>query len=233
MVYIPSEVEYVQHAFRDHPRCGTPEQIHTDIKKAITNYRDTLVKRYTTFYANTIHFKLTELCLHEDFWVTDLLGGPNPLPKPPIVDRNDPSLSRAYLCGFNKDLDRQMLRYEDTLVSNTYAKFNIIFTNLQLALEAIVDSYNDIIALLGMSFSRIIDEFYPRSVHHIVPQLTRSQRYYIPLSGPTGYIAWAATHLARIKKTQSSQRTINQQTPGDLYPGSVLQGTKKFGTNQL
>ena len=63
---------------RDHPRCGTPEQIHTDIKKAITNYRDTLVKRYTTFYANTIHFKLTELCLHEDFWVTDLLGVPIP-----------------------------------------------------------------------------------------------------------------------------------------------------------
>ena len=184
---------------RDHTRCGTPEQIRTDIKQAITNYSNRLVKLYTTFYANIIHFKLTEICLHEDIWVADLLGGHNPLPKPPTSDRNDPCLSRAYTCGFNKDLDKQIIRYDDTLVSNTYAKFNMLFTNMHLALETIVDSYNDIISLLGMSFTRVLEEFYPRSVHHIVPQITRHHRYYIPLSGPTGYIAWATTQIARVE----------------------------------
>ena len=184
---------------RDHARCGTPEQIRTDIRQAITNYRDRLIKLYTTFYTNIIHFKLTELCLHEDIWVADLLGGPNPLPKPPTLDRNDPCLSRAFSCGFNKDWDKQMLRYEDTLVSNTFAKFNMLFTNMHLALEAIVDSYNDIISLLGMSFTRVLEEFYPRSIHHIVPQITRHHRYYIPLSGPTGYLAWATTQIARVE----------------------------------
>ena len=103
----------------------------------------------------------------------------------------------------------------------------MLFTNLQLALEAIVDSYNDIIALLGMFFSRIIEEFYPWTVHHIVPQLTRTQRYYIPLSGPTGYIAWASTNLARIEALKVFMPTkkptyLNEPTTNKTQETNVL-----------
>ena len=97
-----------------------PSKYALVLTQAITNYRDRLVKLYTTFNTNIInHFKLTELCLHEEIWVADLLGGHKPLPKPPTIDRNDLCHSRAFTCGFNKDLGKQMIRYDDTLVSNT------------------------------------------------------------------------------------------------------------------
>jgi hypothetical protein len=182
---------------RDHDRCGTPAQLRADIKVAIKSYQQHIIDNLTSYLTFVIHFKLTAHCLHEDFWVPELLGGPNPTPKPPVLDHHHPAVNRAFLVSLNKDFEKQMQRYDDIQVATIYAKFTTLFSNLHISLESAIFFYNEYIALLSMPFHQVITRYYPQSVHHIAPQLSRFCPYYFAMSAPTGFLAWIAPHTAR------------------------------------
>ena len=147
---------------RDHDRCGTPAQLKKDIKIAIKSYQQHIIDNLTSYLIFVIHFKLTAHCLHEDFWVPELLGGPNPIPKPPVLDHHDPATNRAFLFSLNKDFEKQMQRYNDIQVAGIYAKFTTLFS-----LESAIFFYNEYIALLSMPFHSVTTRYFPQSVHHI------------------------------------------------------------------
>ena len=199
----------------DHEHCGSPTQLRTDITTAIQSYQQELTNNITSYLIHVIHFKLTAQCLLEDIWIPELLGSPNPSPKPPMLDRRVSTVNHAFLCGLNKEHDKQMQRYDDIQVPCLLAKFAILSSNMHIALASAVNYYNEIISLLGTPFHEIITRYYPRQAHRATPQFNSSRPYYIALSGPTGFIAWFAPNVARINalRAYSPEPVKEPKTP--------------------